>query len=456
MQMANMSTRWWHTWAVALPFTACILGQTLENPTGRAPVPVDVPPVDEFLRLAGGRVSVTGDVVYYDGGELSQLNVTGWRHSNPLNSTLAIDLTSSWTPEDVLISETARPSNMPVMTQQSLLTDIESDTFYVWGGAPSWSDAPVEESRMWAFRVINGSGAWTADEPANSQLFKSIPPRKSAASVSTPTAGFIFGGTSSGGSDIHKREMNDHVALNFTTREWELNPDPEAPYSKDGTIIDASAVYASEFGPNGLIFLLGGISPGVEGTNGTFDILPAFKWTRLLGDQHGRGHFEHACAVVGQRQLLSWGGLTYPSTDMSAWNTSDIFPRGLGIFDLSDGVWKDRYDPDAGPYQAHSSVAALYENGEPIAWSSPEVKALFVTDSGDRHGKTDNSSKLTKVQRAGLITGLIVGGLFLLLLLGFCAYYETFLRWKRSHEPRSMSPSVDMYMHGKREMDERS
>lgn len=92
--------------------------------------------------------------------------------------------------------------------------------------------------------------------------------------------------------------------------------------------------------------------------------LPGFKWTLLYGQHDFEGRFFQACAVIGdgQRQLLSWGGthMALINRTGSGFARGDRNPRGLAIFDLAEGEWKTRYDPDAAPYRAHQSVSEFH------------------------------------------------------------------------------------------------
>jgi hypothetical protein len=59
---------------------------------------------------------------------------------------------------------------------------------------------------------------------------------------------------------------------------------------------------------------------------------------------------------------------------------TDPWPIGVGVFDLSDMIWKDSYDPSAASYVTPQPIKDYIEsNGRfPAAWSDPTVKSWFT------------------------------------------------------------------------------
>ena len=61
--------------------------------------------------------------------------------------------------------------------------------------------------------------------------------------------------------------------------------------------------------------------------------------------------------------MISVGGYQDHLPQPNAWADPDTFPQGLGIFDLSDSVWKDGFSADAGEYEQPQAVKDFYQNG---------------------------------------------------------------------------------------------
>lgn len=89
--------------------------------------------------------------------------------------------------------------------------------------------------------------------------------------------------------------------------------------------------------------------------------LPAFEWTEL--DSRTDPRAAMGCALVGRRQMLVVGGTDLSRTNSALWRTADKFPRGLGIFDLTDQRWKTSFDANARAYESPESVRSWYEEG---------------------------------------------------------------------------------------------
>jgi len=79
--------------------------------------------------------------------------------------------------------------------------------------------------------------------------------------------------------------------------------------------------------------------------------LPSFTWTNIFNGQSPR--WGHTCHVVGNRQLLTVGGLLNTSTWGCDWEN-----RGVAIMDLSSGEWGSTYNASAAPYQVPVKVVA--------------------------------------------------------------------------------------------------
>ncbi|KAK7910925.1 kelch repeat protein [Apiospora marii] len=197
-------------------------------------------------------------------------------------------------------------------------------------------------------------------------------------------------------------------------------------------------------GPNGTyeIFIYGGLS-GQDQSSAAADMfvlsLPGFVFFKLPSAGTPRAY--HACALVGPsgkretnkppRQMLSVGGIAnvkglvysnYSVIDPDPWK------QGLGVFDLTEMVWKDRYDADADAYDTPKMVRDWYTEGgvNSVSWASEDIKAMFeygtnrtvdpsgtpnTTESGK--GSSLNNSDTApgnNLNHTGTIVGITVGG----------------------------------------------
>lgn len=104
------------------------------------------------------------------------------------------------------------------------------------------------------------------------------------------------------------------------------------------------------------------------------------------------------------------------------WSNADPWPQGLGVFDLTEMVWADSYDPSAGPYVTPKVVKEYYLN-------NPRYPDSVLQDSTLRDWfKVPQSSSNTTIPRpdsgsskgssnTGAIAGGVVGGVLAVLLV---------------------------------------
>lgn len=177
-----------------------------------------------------------------------------------VNATLAIDLTKSWNTADVNIIETMYEANSkPTVNDPALLVDRSSEAIYSWGGF-ALRDAEVSFTpQLWKFKPDGaGRGEWEDATPERDHTFLASEWTRESAAVSTNRSGFIFGGFLTD----RQTSSNDFItspgflAFDFDTQEW--SREVFAPYSPTNTIISGEAIFAPDYGPNGLVFVFGG------------------------------------------------------------------------------------------------------------------------------------------------------------------------------------------------------
>ncbi|KAH6668553.1 hypothetical protein F5X68DRAFT_236570 [Plectosphaerella plurivora] len=425
------------------------------------------PDASDFLRRNGGVVAVLGDRIYFDSGSVSQRGYSGKPPHRYSNSTLSIDLSNSWSLASVSIFESPRLYS-PSLVSPAIMTNT-SECFFIWGyGSP----APTTPE-LWKF-CANGGGTWGAWEEVNlppDSKFDEYQVMSHAAYASSKDTGFAFGGR----IDMDKFS-EQFLSFNFTTQVL-TSHDLPSPLSdaEERRLWGARAIFVPNYGLNGLVFLLGGVSGsindagayqpftrvwfmdpvttkwhkqettatsdgfpygrhqhclvGVAGANNTYEIymfggannekrivyddvyvlsLPSFTWSRAGRVDEDEARYGQACAIVGNSQLLTWGGLTF-----GEWNDTylerDPWRQGLKIFDLNTFEWPPGYNAQASPYKAHSKVVA--------ARSTPAVLASDVREFFETNGTeppSENDPEPSSTTPVGAIVGGVVGGVALI------------------------------------------
>jgi hypothetical protein len=90
--------------------------------------------------------------------------------------------------------------------------------------------------------------------------------------------------------------------------------------------------------------------------------LPGFVWFKANYTAR-QSRQSHTCHVVGNRQLLTIGGIdpgVQEFFSVAYANATDPFTQGLGIFDLTEMKWAQRYDANAPTYQSPGVVRDYY------------------------------------------------------------------------------------------------
>ena len=117
-------------------------------------------------------------------------------------------------------------------------------------------------------------------------------------------------------------------------------------------------------------FLYGGLRQDLEEFAVSDEVyvlsIPGFVWFMLSGPTVAPARFSHTCELVGSRQMLSIGGLDNPQLGQdffADFRIPDPFTQSIGIFDMTDSVWKTGYDADEPPYQTPQIVKDWYAAG---------------------------------------------------------------------------------------------
>lgn len=179
--------------------------------------------------------------------------------------------------------------------------------------------------------------------------------------------------------------------------------------------------------------------------------LPAFVWLKAnYTPSDPRVH--HTCHVVGNRQLLSVGGLNPSLPNLTvAWNHTDPYAEGLKGFDMTSLQWTNYYNASAAPYVPSDPVMAHYElkSRYPFQWDTTKLEKLFIpsTPNDSNNASTSNdtvtattsnntnipaTSSMTPGRsvspyahrfHAGAIAGVVVGGVIGVMMVtlgGWC------------------------------------
>lgn len=190
-----------------------------------------------------------------------------------------------------------------MLSEQAILHDPKSSSFYVWGGHAAYGQ-PAPDLNFWRFTVNDqGVGSWGRESPNNADVFATMEGSDMAAYASTNDAAFIFGGkVVNSEARLTRENVKGFKTFNFTT--WVWDEEAEGPYSHDGSLWGASATFVPKFGSQGIIILLGGMTrpnepaPGYEDW-GTVDIydLAEKKWHTQVTSGDTPPRRSHHCAV---------------------------------------------------------------------------------------------------------------------------------------------------------------
>ncbi|KAK1758858.1 kelch repeat protein [Echria macrotheca] len=225
---------------------------------------VDVPSSENFLRRSGCSVAVLGDYVYMDGGEIAQVvdgeKPPGNRPSNSINTTLSIDISKSWSASSVKINSIPKPAL--VLVSQAIWVDNSSSSFYIWGGHSPYGATTnnITKTSQWKFTADGrGAGTWTKEIPSNPRVLETFTFSENGAVATAGDTGFYVGGVASGWTEQRAatQPVPGLVSFNMTTKTWR-NDSTTGIVSAYGTLAAGVAEFVPRFGPNGLVFVLGG------------------------------------------------------------------------------------------------------------------------------------------------------------------------------------------------------
>ena len=168
--------------------------------------------------------------------------------------------------------------------------------------------------------------------------------------------------------------------------------------------------------------------------------LPAFTW-QLLDSSHASGRIGHTCHLVGNRQLLSLGGVDVSQVD--AWASPDYLNwNGIGVYDLTAADWLAGLNATAEAYERPKIVQDYYKSNGPYppAWTQPSLRDLIerqnnnvstsaLSGSGNATSVSapSHSNSGNSISRSGIITGAAIGGVAGL-LLPFLLFYILLFR----------------------------
>ena len=224
--------------------------------------------------LTPPKATALGNYVYIDGGLIAQ-KVGGQVQpdhypADPMNSTLSIDISKSWSAETVEFKVTPKTDGPISLRLQAIWNDPNGDAFYIIGGRALYGSRKDElvKDGIWRFSVDGqGGGTWAKEQSSNLDVFQTINLTDGPTFASTygPSGGIgiAIGGWYDDQTDPNKYNesgwSNTMITYNMNTKIVSTS-DMSKVVPPAGYLSLGSAEFVPQFGPNGLVFLMGGAS----------------------------------------------------------------------------------------------------------------------------------------------------------------------------------------------------
>ena len=248
-----------------------------------------------------------------------------------------------------------------------LWTDAENNVFYSWAGK-FFLGINMTKTELWKFSADGrGSGTWSAQPPASESRFGALTPGEFSAVATAHRTGYVLGGIASGWTQLYRASnqvIPGMATFDMTTHEWRNYTVPISPFD---TIVGASAEFVPTYGPNGLIFVLGGDRYAVDAEPND-QVATPYSFTNITFFDPKRDDKRYWQTTTGEapespRTLFCTAGF------QAADGRYDIFLFGgvnrrekftyedAYVLSIPGFVWTKLPKPPAGPRAEHSCVA---------------------------------------------------------------------------------------------------
>ena len=194
----------------------------------------------------------------------------------PVNDTLSLDLSQSWTPAAAPITATAKTDGVPILNYESLWPAPDGKSFYSFGGDLDGSvrnngDVLDPSPNLWQFdgKFWTTVGGQTGVAPSLSNVRPSY-----SLSTAGGGSGYMLGGFQGNNIDAvaHKWPQASFLTYDMNSKAWVNNTSP--PVSPFGTAVGGRAQFVPSYGSQGVLLFMGGESTGApnvawyeQGTN---------------------------------------------------------------------------------------------------------------------------------------------------------------------------------------------
>ncbi|KAJ9604855.1 hypothetical protein H2200_010970 [Cladophialophora chaetospira] len=204
----------------------------------------------------------TDDLLYIAGGEMYEADSTGAVSMYYQASTIAIDITQSWSNQTVGATVVQDPDGMIFVRQPLLFYDKPRNKVSRYGGWPyEESDFP---SILWSFTAGTNNVNWKNEtSPSLDGLSNNSPGPFASAHTYTDTTYYNFGGNVVPPGELPSMTvLSGLVTRNLQAQSW-ANSTADLP-NQSPYRTQARMVHAPNFGGKGFLVMVGGESPPTE------------------------------------------------------------------------------------------------------------------------------------------------------------------------------------------------
>ncbi|KAI9800238.1 MAG: hypothetical protein M1825_004222 [Sarcosagium campestre] len=234
---------------------------------------------DTYVRRAWHSSVLVGDWLYIDGGDIvSKTGPNNATEQRPLNTTLALDMTQSWSDSlsPLNIIETQKPPGCPSLNHGNLWWDNTNKSIVMgFSGELSLVSEQNGESpdplSIWRFFPDGkGSGTWKQDRKSSDPLFKNLTRPSSGLSAFSNDSAYYLGGIANYLTtdetaripESKSQPLPGLVEYDFKSNSWHNNT--ATKYSPEGVAAFGRMEFVPNFGSKGLFVMLGGATGGLD------------------------------------------------------------------------------------------------------------------------------------------------------------------------------------------------